>query len=153
MIAQSHADAEKFWQIRDGVMSILSNIKHRANFDVGVPVSVMNEFVQRVEKTLLESVDDLQLCTFGHMADGNLHLLAWSNSGSDTLKAQTVESIYQKVYEIVGDMDGTVTAEHGVGAMKRKYLHLCRSEEEIALMRLLKQAMDPKGILNPNRVL
>ena len=153
VIAQSHSDAEKFWQIRDGVMSILANIKHRANFDVGVPVSVMSEFVQRVEKTLLESVDDLQLCTFGHMADGNLHLLAWSNTGSDTLKAQTVESIYQKVYEIVGDMGGTVSAEHGIGAMKRKYLPLCRSAEEIALMKLLKQAMDPKGILNPNRVL
>jgi len=152
VIAQSHSDAEKFWQIRDGVMSILSNIKHRANFDVGVPISVMSEFVQRVEQTLLKSINDLQLCTFGHMADGNLHLLAWTNSGSDVLKEQAVESIYQQVYKIVGDMNGTVSAEHGIGAMKRKYLHLCRSEEEIALMKLLKQAMDPKGILNPNRV-
>ena len=153
VIAQSHSDAEKFWQIRDGVMSILSNIKHRANFDVGVPVSVMSKFVQRVEQVLSESINDLQLCTFGHMADGNLHILAWTDSGSEADKAKAVEFIYQKVYEIVGDMNGTVTAEHGVGAMKRKYLHLCRSEEEIALMRLLKQAMDPKGILNPNRVL
>ena len=68
------------------------------------------------------------------------------------LKEQAVESIYQQVYKIVGDMNGTVSAEHSIGAMKRKYLHLCRSEEEIALMKLLKQAMDPKGILNPNRV-
>jgi len=152
VIAQSYSDAEKFWQIRDGVMSILSNIKHRANFDVGVPVSVMSKFVQRVEQVLSESINDLQLCTFGHMADGNLHILAWTDSGSEADKAKAVEFVYQKVYEIVGDMNGTVTAEHGVGAMKRKYLHLCRSEEEIAVMRLLKQAMDPKGILNPNRV-
>ena len=153
VIAQSHSEAEKFWQIRDGVMSILANIKHRANFDVGVAISVMDDFVQRVEQTLSASINDLQLCTFGHMADGNLHLLAWTNSGSEVLKAQTVESIYQQVYEIVGDMNGTVSAEHGIGAMKRKYLHLCRSDEEIALMQLLKQTMDPKGILNPNRVL
>ena len=153
VIAQSHADAEKFWQLRDGVMSILANTKHRANFDVGVPVSVMSEFVQRVEQVLSETINDLKLCTFGHMADGNLHILAWTDSGGEADKAKAVAFIYQKVYEIVGDMDGTVTAEHGVGAMKRKYLHLCRSEEEIALMRLLKQAMDPKGILNPNRVL
>lgn len=153
VIAQSHSEAEKFWQIRDGVMSILANIKHRANFDVGVAISVMDDFVQRVEQTLSASINDLQLCTFGHMADGNLHLLAWTNSGSEALKAQTVESIYQQVYEIVGDMNGTVSAEHGIGAMKRKYLSLCRSDEEIALMQLLKQTMDPKGILNPNRVL
>ena len=80
-------------------------------------------------------------------------MLAWSDSGNEKIKLQAVENIYQAVYEIVGDMNGTVSAEHGIGTMKRKYLYLCRSEEEIALMRLLKQAMDPKGILNPNRVL
>ncbi|MDB2410117.1 FAD-binding oxidoreductase [Pseudomonadales bacterium] len=153
VVAQSNTDAEKFWHIRDGVSSILSAIKYRANFDIGVPVSVMDEFVKRVERALEKSITDLQLCTFGHMADGNLHLLAWTDSGSDDHKEAVVQSIYQQVYEIVGEMNGTVTAEHGIGAMKRKYLKLCRSEEEIALMRTLKQAMDPKGILNPNRVL
>lgn len=153
VVAQSNTDAEKFWHIRDGVSSILSAIKYRANFDIGVPVSVMDEFVIRVERALEKSITDLQLCTFGHMADGNLHLLAWTDSGSDDHKEAVVQSVYQQVYEIVGEMNGTVTAEHGIGAMKRKYLKLCRSEEEIALMRTLKQAMDPKGILNPNRVL
>ena len=162
VIAQSNKDVEKFWQIRDGVISILSAIKHRANFDIGVPVSVMNDFVTRVEQKLSTHFNHLQLCTFGHMADGNLHLLAWTedeSSAADDIKnneinkEKTVQAIYQMVYEIVGDMAGTVTAEHGIGAMKRKYLHLCRSEEEIALMRTLKQAMDPKGTLNPNRVL
>ena len=153
VVAQSNTDAEKFWYIRDGVSSILSAIKYRANFDIGVPVSVMDEFVIRVERALEKSISDLQLCTFGHMADGNLHLLAWTDSGSDDHKEAVVQSVYQQVYEIVGEMNGTVTAEHGIGAMKRKYLKLCRSEEEIALMRTLKQAMDPKGILNPNRVL
>lgn len=153
VVAQSHTDAEKFWHIRDGVSAILFAIKYRANFDIGVPISVMDEFVIRVERALEKSISDLQLCTFGHMADGNLHLLAWTDSGSDDHKEAVVQSIYQQVYQIVGEMDGTVTAEHGIGAMKRKYLKLCRSEEEIALMRTLKQAMDPKGILNPNRVL
>ncbi|MDG2035164.1 MAG: FAD-binding oxidoreductase, partial [Pseudomonadales bacterium] len=153
VVAQSNTDAEKFWYIRDGVSSILSAIKYRANFDIGVPVSVMDEFVIRVERALEKSISDFQLCTFGHMADGNLHLLAWTDSGSDDHKEAVVQSVYQQVYEIVGEMNGTVTAEHGIGAMKRKYLKLCRSEEEIALMRTLKQAMDPKGILNPNRVL
>jgi len=162
VIAQSNKDVEKFWQIRDGVISILSTIKHRANFDVGVPVSAMNDFVTRVEETLSSRFNHLQLCIFGHMADGNLHVLAWidDDNGADSdiesseaSKDNVVQAIYQIVYEIVGEMNGTVTAEHGIGAMKRKYLHLCRSEAEIALMRTLKQAMDPKGTLNPNRIL
>ncbi|MDG1937615.1 MAG: FAD-binding oxidoreductase, partial [Pseudomonadales bacterium] len=82
VVAQSNTDAEKFWHIRDGVSSILSAIKYRANFDIGVPVSVMDEFVKRVERALEKSITDLQLCTFGHMADGNLHILAWTDSGS-----------------------------------------------------------------------
>lgn len=147
VIAQSSIDTEKFWQIRDGVIAILSQVEHRANFDVGVPISKMSDFVEQVEARLYHEHNNLQLCTFGHMADGNLHLLAWTGQEAD------VNTIYNSVYEIVGSLQGTITAEHGVGVMKRNYLGLCRSEEEIALMRLLKQSMDPNGILNPGRVI
>ena len=147
VVAQSNNDAEKFWQIRDGVIAILSQVEHRANFDVGVPISKMRDFVAQVEARLYQEHKNLQLCTFGHMGDGNLHLLAWTGREED------VKAIYNSVYEIVGGLQGTVTAEHGIGVMKRKYLGLCRSDEEIALMRLLKQSMDPNGILNPGRVI
>ena len=147
VIAQSSGEADKFWQVRDGVIAILSAIEYRANFDIGVPISKMRELVEQVEARLSNRYQHLQLCTFGHIADGNLHLLAWTGKEND------IADIYQCVYEIVGEFDGTVTAEHGIGVMKRKYLSLCRSENEIALMRLLKNAMDPNGILNRNRVI
>jgi FAD/FMN-containing dehydrogenase len=147
VIAQSSSEADKFWQVRDGVIAILSAIEYRANFDIGVPISKMRELVEQVEARLSNRYQHLQLCTFGHIADGNLHLLAWTGKEKD------IADIYQCVYEIVGEFDGTVTAEHGIGVMKRKYLSLCRSENEIALMRLLKNAMDPNGILNRNRVI
>jgi len=147
VVAQSERDVNRFWQLRDGVIDILNKVKYRANFDIGVPISQMASFVHSVEFELVESFKNLQLCTFGHMADGNLHIIAWTGREDD------VDSIYERVYTLVGTVGGTITAEHGIGTMKRQYLSLCRSEQEIDLMRALKKAMDPNNILNPGRVI
>lgn len=147
VVAQNNTQANQFWKIRDGVTAILAQVPELANFDIGLPVSQMEVFVERVEEALVSAFDNLTLCTFGHMADGNLHIFAWTGVAGD------VEKIYQYVYRAVGEYGGTITAEHGVGAMKRKYLPHCRTNEELALMRTLKQAMDPNGILNARRVI
>ena len=147
VVAQSERDVNRFWQLRDGVIDILNKVKYRANFDIGVPISQMASFVHTVEFELVGSFKNLQLCTFGHMADGNLHIIAWTGREDD------IDSIYQRVYTLVGTVGGTITAEHGIGTMKRQYLSLCRSEQEIDLMRALKKAMDPNNILNPGRVI
>ena len=68
-------------------------------------------------------------------------------------KEDDVDLIYERVYTLVGKVGGTITAEHGIGTMKRKYLSLCRSEQEIDLMHALKKTMDPNNILNPGRVI
>lgn len=156
VLAQSDSDADEFWSIRDGVTTILTQVEHRANFDVGVPIGSMAAFVLQVEKTLYKNFDNLQLCTFGHMADSNVHFLAWLNDPdklSADVQKQAVATIYHLVYEIINQFDGTVTAEHGIGTMKKKFLSFCRSEEEIKLMKTLKMALDPNGVLNPNRVI
>ena len=147
VVAQSERDVNRFWQLRDGVIDILTKVKYRANFDIGVPISQMASFVHNVELELLASFKGLKLCTFGHMADGNLHIIAWTGREDD------VDLIYERVYTLVGKVGGTITAEHGIGTMKRQYLSLCRSEQEIDLMRALKKAMDPNNILNPGRVI
>lgn len=147
VVAQSERDVSRFWQLRDGVTDILAKVKYRANFDIGVPISQMANFVHTVEVELTASFENLQLCTFGHMADGNLHIIAWTGREAD------VDVIYKQVYTLVGEMGGTITAEHGIGTLKRQYLSLCRSEQEINLMRALKKAMDPNNILNPDRVI
>ena len=147
VVAQSERDVNRFWQLRDGVIDILTKVKYRANFDIGVPISQMASFVNTVELELAASFKGLQLCTFGHMADGNLHIIAWTGREDD------VDLIYERVYTLVGKVGGTITAEHGIGTMKRKYLSLCRSEQEIDLMHALKKTMDPNNILNPGRVI
>lgn len=147
VIAQSHGEAKKFWQIRDGIAAILSAGHKLANFDIGVPISRMQNFVAAVNARLGQQFDTLSIGVFGHIADGNLHIAAWTDNDAD------IEGIYRSVYELIGEYQGTVTAEHGIGVSKKDYLAMCRSPQEIELMRLLKRSLDPKNILNPGRVI
>ncbi len=147
LIANSEKDREGFWKIRDGVGEISAFIRDSANFDISVPISSMSAFLEQVEKEVVEAVPKAKIMVFGHIADSNLHFLCHSGSHDD------VKAMYDIVYKVVGDFNGSVSAEHGIGVQKIKYLHHSRNPEEIALMKTLKQALDPKGILNHGRVL
>jgi FAD/FMN-containing dehydrogenase len=147
LIANSEKDREGFWKIRDGVGEISAFIKHAANFDVSVPISSMAPFLASVEQALVEAVPGAKMMAFGHIADSNLHFLCYTGSHDD------VKAMYDVVYRVVGEFSGSVSAEHGIGVQKIGYLHYSRSPEEIALMGSLKQAMDPKQILNRGRVI
>ena len=103
----------------------------------------MADFLAQLET----EITGILILVFGHIGDGNLHLVFTVNRKEDK------KTIYDVVYKHVNGYNGSVSAEHGIGMMKRAYLHLSRSDEEIALMKLLKQAVDPKNILNPGRVL
>lgn len=146
-IAQSGKDSEQFWAIRDAIGDLLSRIPNPANFDIGLPISRMQEFIETVQTELYDNFDNLQTITFGHLADGNIHITAWTDGGDEN------SAIYKRVYALMRTFEGTVTAEHGIGVMKANYLKLCRSPEEIMLMKTLKKALDPNNILNPGRVL
>ena len=86
---------------------------------------------------------------YGHIGDGNVHIVAY-RAGD---KEQPKDEVEEVVYGLVQQYGGTVSAEHGIGTIKRRWLGHARSPEQIALMRTLKNAMDPKGILNPGKVL
>ncbi len=147
VIASSQQQAAQFWALRDGIAEILTQVPARANFDIGVPVSKMEAFVDQAQQVLRAEFPSIVLCTFGHIADGNLHIICWTGEAHD------VAPIYQRIYRLIGDYSGTITAEHGVGASKRDDLPSCRSPAEIALMRSLKKTLDPNNILNPRRVI
>jgi FAD/FMN-containing dehydrogenase len=107
----------------------------------------MQPFLDTVERELKAALPECQMLVFGHIADSNLHFLCYTGRKED------VKQIYAVVYRAVGEYHGSVSAEHGIGVQKLPYLHYSRSAEELALMRTLKQALDPKGILNPGRVI
>jgi FAD/FMN-containing dehydrogenase len=147
VIASSQREREGFWKIRDGVAEIGALIKGGANFDVSVPISVMPPFLQTIESELTAAIPACKMLVFGHVADSNLHFICYTGSKDD------VKQIYDIVYRITGQFKGSVSAEHGIGVQKLDYLGYSRSAEEIALMKMLKQTMDPKGILNRGRVI
>ena len=149
VIAQSVADAEALWAIRDGVAEIIRELGPTLNFDVSVPVARIGDCARRVRENLTRDWPQLQALFFGHVADGNLHVVV-CRVPQDAASLHAVETA---VYDVVRDYGGSVSAEHGIGVLKRDWLRFSRSEAEIALMRTLKGALDPKGILNPGKML
>jgi FAD/FMN-containing dehydrogenase len=148
-IAKSEKEMEQFWHIRDGVAELLPKFAPMgvANFDISIPVGSMERVLRAINADLTVAFSEVTKLAFGHLGDSNLHLLVSSGSPADT------ERIYDIVYRRVGELNGSISAEHGIGMSRRKHLHRSRSAAEIELMRKLKSALDPRGILNPGRVL
>lgn len=147
LIAQSHQDAARFWQIRDGIGELLQVLGPVSNQDISLPISELGEFSAALESRLKDRYSNMAVLLFGHIGDNNLHVVAYTGREED--KAD----INRDIMLMIGEHRGAITAEHGVGVLKRDFLDQSRSPSEIALMKTLKMAMDPKGILNPRRVI
>ncbi len=146
VIARTQRDTDTFWAIRDGVAEITPLLMPMANFDISLPVSRMESFLDTITADLEKAYPGIRILIFGHIGDGNLHILATTGKAGDR------NDIYDRVYRATQDFEGSVSAEHGIGMIKKDYLSCSRTPEEIAVMRTLKQALDPKGILNPGRI-
>ncbi|MBI1238644.1 MAG: FAD-binding protein [Alphaproteobacteria bacterium] len=148
VIAKSAAERDALWGLRDDVLQV-AQFWPIFTFDVSMPVSTMETYVAEFESELARRHASARHVIFGHLGDGNLHVIVGVGDASAAAR-RSVESI---VYEPLRARSGSVSAEHGIGLEKRAYLGLTRSPEEIATMRLLKSALDPKGILNPGKIL
>lgn len=147
VLADSEARQADLWLLRDSVEALFAFGPYQI-FDVSLPVSAMEAYVARVEHGIAAISSQARLFTFGHLGDGNLHFLA--APGSDD--AATVEAVERAVYEPLAAVGGGISAEHGIGLEKKRWLSLSRTPEEIELMRRMRVALDPKGILNPGKV-
>jgi FAD/FMN-containing dehydrogenase len=149
VIAQSGAERAAIWALRDDVGQTQRNAPI-VTFDVSLKIADMPAYVAAVRGALAERWGEaVSLMVFGHLGDGNLHLIVGVGDKSREAR-HAVETI---VYDPLRRIGGSISAEHGIGLQKREFLHLSRSPEELALMRLLKQALDPKGVLNPGKVI
>jgi FAD/FMN-containing dehydrogenase len=147
-IAQSHRDAGELWTVRDspGEWQRTSHWP-QLGFDVSAPTGEIGALVTEIDALLSARWPQLRAVYFGHVADGNLH-------ASVSMAGHSVPEldIEEAVYGITSKRRGSISAEHGIGSLKKSFLHYSRSAEEIALMRTIKQAMDPNGILNPGKI-
>jgi len=149
-IAQSHGDTEDFWALRDSVAEMLPKLAPTINFDVSVPISSIGACVERMRAVMEDRFPGIAHMYFGHVGDGNVHIVAGPLPQDG---GQTERAIERAFYTIVRELSGSVSAEHGIGLHKRPWLEYSRGPAEIGLMRALKQALDPYGILNPGKII
>jgi FAD/FMN-containing dehydrogenase len=146
VLAKSKAESVKIWALRDDVGQMMRNYPI-FTFDISLKIADMESYVDEVRDGLRARWPAATLVVFGHLGDGNLHLVA---GVGDSGAKRAVEEI---VYGGLGTRNGSVSAEHGIGLQKRAWLGLSRSAEELAVMRSMKMALDPLGILNRGKVL
>ena len=154
VLATSGAQTLGLWQLREHIplaqAAAGKNIKH----DISLPVSSIPEFIARTDAALLQAFPGCQLVTFGHLGDGNLHynVAPPGGSGHDAFLAHQ-ELVNRIVHDSVGSFGGSISAEHGIGALKREELARTKSPVELDMMRAVKAALDPLGIMNPGKIL
>ena len=145
VIAQSEAQRMQMWAMRDDVEQTFQYAPIYT-YDISMRISKMESYVAAVNKRLEARFETVNNFTFGHMGDGNLHMLVSVGDGDHR------DAVSDCVYEPLAEIQGSVSAEHGVGLEKKPYLGISRSDTEIELMRTLKRSLDPKGILNPGKI-
>ncbi len=148
VIAQSKQQRADLWAIRDDIEGLVKRLFPPITYDISLSIQQMDSYVEEVRDQLTERWPNSRMVVFGHLGDGNIHLVLTIGS----LEKNEVRAVEHIVYEALGRRQGVISAEHGIGLDKREYLKHSRSEEEIALMKILKQALDPKGILNPGKI-
>jgi FAD/FMN-containing dehydrogenase len=149
VIAQSAKDAQNLWAVRD-CPGEFPKAQHwpQLGFDVSIPTGGIGAFVAECRALMARRWPKAAALYFGHIADSNLHV----SVRIDEHCADT-HALEEAVFALVGQWQGSISAEHGIGVLKREFLHLSRTPEELALMRTLKAALDPKNILNPGKVI
>ncbi|MDQ3058432.1 MAG: FAD-binding oxidoreductase [Pseudomonadota bacterium] len=155
VVAESLAQARQLWHIRESIPLAQAeeglNIKH----DISIAVSRIPAFVQETDALLAQALPGVRLVNFGHLGDGNLHYNVQAPSGCDAAAflRDHEEQVNALVYDAVTRFDGSISAEHGVGSLKRDKLEQHKSPVALGMMRAIKQALDPQGLMNPGRVL
>lgn len=149
-IAQDQTQSHGIWRIREGITEALSKAGAVYKYDVAIPLSKLYDLCD----VMRERLDPLgaKVTGFGHLGDGNLHLNIYTPN--EFKKTPAVEAAIEPfVFEWIRDRRGSISAEHGIGAMKPGFLHMSKSAPMIDVMHGIKRMLDPNGILNPGKVL
>jgi FAD/FMN-containing dehydrogenase len=154
VVAQSSAQRDQFWHVRETLSESQrfegGSIKH----DVAVPVSKLPQFIADASEAATRFIPGIRICCFGHMGDGNMHFNISQPIGMDKQAyLDQWEAMNEVVHDVVLKHGGSISAEHGIGVLKRDAMRKIKSPVELEMMRGLKRMLDPKGILSPGRVL
>lgn len=153
VVASTAAQAKDLWEYREGISeSLHAHAPHKS--DIALPISEVTAFLAAWRPAVARALPEAEALVFGHIGDGNLHLNVLKppaeELGSFVTRAKAFD---EETYALVQRFGGSVSAEHGIGLLKRDHLHFSRADGELAMMRAIKKALDPTGMFNPGKVL
>lgn len=152
VLSQSLDQVESLWRLREDISESIAPFTPYKN-DISVLITHVPAFIKEIEEIVEQNYPDFEICWFGHIGDGNLHLniLKPENLAKDDFFAKC-KVVNEHVFNTVQKYDGSISAEHGVGMTKKPYLAMTRSAEEIEYMKALKKVFDPNSIMNPGKL-
>jgi FAD/FMN-containing dehydrogenase len=154
VIADSLAQSRALWSLREYISEAQGADGTAVKHDIAVPISSIGAFIEKALVAVKSSYPDIRPVIFGHLGDGNLHFNFSSAEGADQAAfAAQQDKINRIVHDIVRAHQGTISAEHGLGVLRRDEAHAYRSPTERRLMAAIKTALDPQGIMNPGKLL
>jgi FAD/FMN-containing dehydrogenase len=154
VLAQSDDQARRLWSLRENISEAQKiegiSIKH----DVSLPISCIGDFLDQADAALAAAYPGLRVVAFGHVGDGNLHYnLSMPAHGDNAALISAQPDVNRIVHDLVHQHGGSISAEHGIGQLKREEILRYKSPVEMEMMRAVKRAIDPQGLMNPGKVL
>lgn len=154
LLAQSEAQRQAFWSLRENISEAQKREGLSIKHDIAIPISRIAEFLQNVNPLLEKSFPGVRSVAFGHLGDGNLHFnLSMPDVEANRQLLAQQASANRIVHDLVDELGGSISAEHGLGQLKREEILRYKSPVEMAAMAAIKHALDPAGLMNPGKVL
>jgi FAD/FMN-containing dehydrogenase len=153
-LAQSSEQAKHLWALRENISEAQRSEGLSIKHDISVPISRIPEFLERADQALTDAFPGIRFVTFGHIGDGNLHYNQSAREpGASKVFIAAQPAVNRIVYDLVHELGGSISAEHGIGQLKRAELLGTKHPLEMEMMRAIKKALDPQGLMNPGKVL
>lgn len=152
-LAQNTQQAAELWVLREGISESLSATGMPHKNDIALPIAALESFCARLDATFAESYPEWEICLFGHIGDGNLHVNVMKPDAMsrDEFLRHTHDAD-RTLFDLVREYAGSISAEHGIGLLKKPWLGWTRSPAELEVLRALKRTLDPQGLLNPGKI-
>ncbi|NBU97419.1 MAG: FAD-binding oxidoreductase [Spirochaetia bacterium] len=152
-IAQNSTQKKTFWKYREGISESLSILHTVHKNDISLPLREMKSFIEAMENLLKDKYPGFEIALFGHVGDGNLHLnILKPKDMKDEDFFTSCKTVDPLMFSLIQKYHGSISAEHGIGLLKKEFLGFSRSQSEIDYMKQIKKVFDPKGIFNPGKV-
>lgn len=154
VVARSDTQASRLWALRENISEAQKREGISIKHDVAVPVSALPRFLAQAEQALARAFPGIRIVAFGHMGDGNLHYnLSKSDAQDNAAFIAATPEVNRLVHDLVAELGGSISAEHGIGQLKRAELRRYKDPVALALMASIKATLDPRGLMNPGKVL